>query len=234
MEMYGNLARIYTAVDLTPGAAVPLNESQAHYFRNVLRRDKGDFIRVFNGRDGEWRAEIIALGKKNGIAKLSEKIRDQPALRNEIHLLFAPIKKDRMFFLIEKSVELGVTHLHPVKTARTDSRMYNHDKSFIHVIEAAEQCERMDIPVLSPMVSLTEKIRVWRGPPVLWCHERAGAEILPDLKGADCAFLIGPEGGFDETEAIFLSAQMNVKPVSLGESILRAETAAIFCIARAR
>lgn len=229
------LARLYLNEEFSPDADIPLSGEQAHYLRNVLRASVGERVRVFNGRDGEWLAELSALDKKRGMARLAEPIAAQPAARPRVMLLFAPIRKQRLDFLIEKAVELGVSDLYPVITTRTESRTLKPERIAAQIIEAAEQCERMDLPRLHPAQGLDALLRGWGGPVVQACVERRNLPP-PGVCGeaADCAFLIGPEGGFDEREAELLCGSVKVRPVGLGETILRAETAALYCLSLAR
>jgi 16S rRNA (uracil1498-N3)-methyltransferase len=230
-KSFSNLPRLYTQSALAGGFETLLAAPQAHYLKNVLRREKGNLVRLFNGRDGEFAAEIRDLDRRGGLTVVKDQIRKQPAPGPQIHLIFAPVKKQRMDFLIEKSVELGATALHPVLTARTETRRLNGERIAAQIIEAAEQCERMHIPVLHPLTDLKEKISGWQGPaPVLWCRERTQAPSIGTYRFKDAAFLIGPEGGFDETEVAWLEKQPGIQAVSLGESVLRTETAAMVCL----
>ncbi len=234
MELYGKLARLFTDADLKDGAEITLSADQAHYLKNVLRKNAGDALRLFNGRDGEFMGALKDISKKSASVTLTKKIREQPAAPAPVHLVFAPLKKDAMDFLIEKSVELGVTHLHPVLTNRTDIRKVNAGRLQAQVIESAEQCERMTIPALLPLADMKAKIAGWTGSaPVLWARERGEAPFLATQKSPS-AFLVGPAGGFDEAEDGFLAAQKAVEPVSLGPAILRAETAALLCLSYAK
>lgn len=229
------LARLYLNEEFTSGGEVPLSEDQVHYLRNVLRAESGLQVRVFNGRDGEWLAEIAALDKKRGAVRLREQIKVQRPQTMRVRLLFAPIRKQRLDVLIEKAVELGVTDLYPVLTARTENRVLKPDRIAAQIIEAAEQCERLDLPVLHPVSGLDDRLRRWDGPAILACVERRDLPALEPLKGgADCAFLIGPEGGFDSREVELLCGSPKVSPVGLGDTILRAETAALYCLSLAR
>jgi 16S rRNA (uracil1498-N3)-methyltransferase len=231
---WAKLPRLFTENDLAPDAQIILEEGQAHYFRTVLRRQEGDQFRVFNGRDGEFTAQISVLTKKSAAATAQQKIKDQPPSSGQIHLLFAPIKKQRMNFLIEKAVELGITSLHPVLTARTEMRAINEDRLRAQIIEAAEQCERMDIPVLHPLTPLAAKVRASiTKNKLLWAAERSDSPLIYSIKQKDWAFLIGPEGGFDPVEVEFLSQNPRVTPISLGNTVYRAETAAFLCLAHA-
>ncbi len=232
MEPYGKLSRLYRSDTLTAGATIALDDAQAHYLKNVLRKTSGAAVRIFNGQDGEYLCEISTLTKKGGTVTVQKQIRPQPTQSRPAHLLFAPIKKARMDFLIEKAVELGVTDLHPAITARTENRNLNESRLTSQIIEAAEQCERMTIPHLHSCLPLKSKLAKWdKTTPLYWCYERsAGAPHITSVSGPLTAVLIGPEGGFDESETALLSAHESVKPISLGETIYRAETAAFLCL----
>jgi 16S rRNA (uracil1498-N3)-methyltransferase len=225
--------RLYVDAGLAEGLSVSLEAGHNHYLRNVLRKQEGDLLRVFNGRDGEWLARISGLGKKAGEAVLEERLRVQPdGGKRAVHLYFSPIKKQRMDMLVEKAVELGVTYLHPVIMHRTETRKIKEDRIRAQIIEAAEQCERLDMPVLEAARSMDEMLAGLEVC-VFACVERsAETKALGECElGGDVAFLIGPEGGFDPLEVEQLFAHEQIVPVSLGENILRAETAAIACLA---
>jgi 16S rRNA (uracil1498-N3)-methyltransferase len=232
---FTKLPRIYIDHDFTANASLVLEEAQSHYLKNVLRRKPGDFFRTFNGRDGEWLASINQINKSGIVAALKEKLRAQPPKSQKIHLLFAPIKKDRMDFIIEKAVELGVTDLHPVLTARTEIRKISEDRIRAQIIEAAEQCERLEVPVLHPLSDLKSKILNWKsGIPLYWCRERGESPHISEFTEQNWAFLIGPVGGFDDAEFSFLESVPGVKPLTLGETVLRAETAVALVLSYAK
>ncbi len=219
--------RLYTPANLVSGGHAVLDEGQAHYLKNVLRRGPGDILRLFNGQDGEFLGRIAAIGKKNAEIELETLLRPQLPLKRRVHLFFAPIKKNRMDFLIEKAVELGVTDLHPIVTRYTEVRALKEDRLQAQIIEAAEQCERLDLPVLQPVIDMFAAVKHYNGD-ILACIER-GDHPAPQAQrmAGDVAGLIGPEGGFTLEEIERLSAQENIKFVSLGDNILRAETAAL-------
>ena len=232
---FTKLPRLYIDRNFTANATVNLETAQTHYLKNVLRRKPGDFIRLFNGRDGEWLSAITAYTNDACTVTMKGRIREQPGKTVEAHLLFAPIKKDRMDFIIEKAVELGVTHIHPILTARTEIRKINEERIRAQLTEAAEQCERFEIPVLHPLSELKPKIGGWTGPtPILWCCERGESPHISTFKQTAWAFLIGPEGGFDDNEFAFLGGLPNVRPLSLGETVLRCETAVILALGYAK
>jgi 16S rRNA (uracil1498-N3)-methyltransferase len=236
MELYGKLSRLYRPEDLKAGAGIALDEKQSHYLKNVLRKNAGDTVRIFNGRDGEFLARIEHVSKKSLLLSLQEQIRPQPEKTRSVHMVFAPIKKNRMDFLIEKSVELGATDLHPVITARTENRHLNHERLSAQIAEAAEQCERMDIPLLHPALPLQQKIAGWNYTQTLHaCLERSENPEISSIREKTPAFLTGPEGGFDEAETRLLlnSGNRGVVPISLGKTVYRAETAIFLCLAQA-
>ncbi len=232
---FTKLPRIYIDRAFTANATIKLETAQAHYLKNVLRLKPGDFVRLFNGHDGEWLAPVKAFEKTECIVMLKGKIREQPPRPAPMHLLFAPIKKDRMDFLIEKAVELGVTDLHPVLTNRTEIRKINEERIKAQTIEAAEQCERFEMPTLHPLSELKPKMAGWnKAVPALWCRERGESPHISTFKESAWAFLIGPEGGFDDNEFAFLGDLPYVRPLSLGETVLRAETAVILALGYAK
>jgi 16S rRNA (uracil1498-N3)-methyltransferase len=166
------------------------------------------------------------LGKKDGFAVAEEQIREQPAQSAAIHLFFAPIKKSRMDWLVEKAIELGATDLHPVVTQNTEVRDVNADRLRQQMMEAAEQCERLDTPQLHPLVKLQD-ITVPAGAVFLAALERGTTKPLLDAidTSASVALLIGPEGGFTSAESEWIQNRKDWIPVSLGPRILRCETA---------
>lgn len=228
--------RLYVNADLRPGASVLLPGDQAHYLKNVMRAAAGSSVRLFNGRDGEWHGVIDTLDKKKAELSLQSQTREQPAQRRLVHLLFAPIKKTRMEWLIEKAVELGATDLHPVLTNHTEVRDINHERTQAQIVEAAEQCERLDIPRLHGIRPLKNLLGDWpKDTPVMIGLERADAPMLDEILPATgpLAFLIGPEGGFSAEEKSWPESLPVLKPVSLGPDILRAETAACYVLVAA-
>lgn len=215
---------------------VSFDQDQLHYLRNVLRQQSGDRVRIFNGSDGEWLAEIVDLGKKRGELKLVSLLKPQKNAVRPLHLYFSPIKKQRMDILIEKAVELGVTDLHPVLMHRTENRKLNMQRITSHIIEASEQCERMDLPVLHQAIKFTALFQSLKELPLYAAMEREdGAKALNAYKYTQaCGFIIGPEGGFDKAERAMLLDAQQVSPVCLGDNILRAETAVIACLSYAQ
>lgn len=224
------LARLYLPQSLSAGMQIDLPKDQAHYLSTVLRKREGDAVRLFNGEDGEWRAAITEASKKSVSLTIGEQLR-APATMPDIWLLFAPIKKARTEFIIEKATELGAAQIHPVITARTQHPRLRMDRVRAQIIEAAEQTERLDIPQSFEPVKLMDLLSGWDAARTLVFADEAGdvpaaKTVLAGLSGP-AAILIGPEGGFDDKERTYLRSLPFVRPVSLGPRILRADTAAV-------
>ncbi|SPH23403.1 Ribosomal RNA small subunit methyltransferase E [Defluviimonas aquaemixtae] len=231
-------AKIRLCVDqqFGQGQSVRLSEAQAHYLFGVMRARVGSRVLLFNGRDGEWSAEIAEAGKRKGALTCLEQTRPQ-SQPPDLWLIFAPVKKARTDIIVEKAVELGVARLLPVTTEFTNSERLRRDRAEVHAREAAEQCGAVHVPTVENVVPLTRLLSKWD--PVrriLWADEElAGegkppAELLAGRPKGPWAILIGPEGGFSEGERARLRALPWIQPMALGPRTLRAETAAIAAI----
>ena len=239
-----HVPRLFVNMPLSEGALITLPEGQAHYLARVMRLGGGDLARVFNGADGEWQAELSLEGRKV-MAEMKTCLRPQPngAIAGPL-LLFAPLKKTRTDFAVEKATELGVSRIIPVATERTQTRRIKADRLQALAIEAAEQTERMDVPDIQDMLSLNKTLEEWpEGAPLVFCDEagddeaaiwggdagraKTMAKALEGIDGAGGGILIGPEGGFSVEERTHLRSLDFVVPVTLGPRILRAETAIV-------
>jgi 16S rRNA (uracil1498-N3)-methyltransferase len=224
-------ARLFVISPLAEGAAVELGPEQAHYLRNVMRLSDGDAVALFNGSDGEFRARIQRLGKRTAHLLVEERLRAQQA-EADLWLVFAPIKRARIDYLVEKATELGASALVPVITRHTHVERLNLDRLRAHAIEAAEQSERLTVPRIEEPRALDEVLAAWDASRrIMLCDESGTAPpasvALANQNAAAWAVLIGPEGGFAETELDALRKLPFVSPVSLGPRILRADTAAL-------
>ncbi|RKQ70006.1 16S rRNA (uracil(1498)-N(3))-methyltransferase [Oceanibaculum indicum] len=227
--------RLHTGESLAAGVAVTLPKGQAHYLRSVLRLSPGDRLALFNGRDGEWLAEISDLGKALALVTPLEQLRPQ-AVEPDLWLVFAPLKHARIDYLAEKATELGVSALCPVFTQRTIVSRVNEERLLANAIEAAEQSERLSVPEVMPARKLEAMLADWpAGRRLLVCDETGGgrpiSEALADNVSGGNAVLIGPEGGFTETELDGLRKLPFVTAISLGPRVLRADTAALAALA---
>ncbi len=217
------------------GQALALSEGQANYLFAVMRLQPGDAVQVFNGRDGEWRAEVAEAGKRRGVlvCRAQTAPQGQPP---DLWLLFVPVRKERTAFIVEKAVELGVARLVPVSSRRMNAERLRTDKSRAHAIEAAEQCEATWVPEVDEVQPLDRVLAGWNPARRLYWADEARAGVAPGaegwgaVQGEAAAILIGPEGGFAPEEQAALAALAFVTPVSLGPRILRAETAALAAV----
>jgi len=223
--------RLYIKDDLNASIDLILNPDQSHYIANVMRLKMDDHIRVFNGKDGEYLCVVTKISKKQVLIKSIKCLRSQPSQSYNIHLYCPLIKKDRFAWMIEKAIELGATHIHPFTSDRTQLSKFNHDKTQKHIIEASEQCERLDIACLSDLTSFHNLNFVH---PTYCAMERQDNAIFaPNTNDtAPMGVIIGPEGGWSDNEVTFLSDHNAIIPTSLGDNILRAETAALFMLSR--
>lgn len=229
--------RLHVEENLQEGQSVGLDHGRAHFLRDVLRLSRGAYVALFNGRDGEWLARIDGLGK--GWCSLSvETCRRPPRAEADLWLLFAPIKRARIDFLVEKATELGCSRLQPVMTRYTDVSRVNVARLAANAREAAEQCERLTLPEVCDPQTLESVMAAWpTDRRLLLCAERgpvkAIGEQLQELRGESggYAVLTGPEGGFAPGEIERLTALPFVLPVGLGPRVLRADTAALAALA---
>ena len=228
--------RLYVDDDLGDGRKVDLSASQAHYLKHVLRLSASDCVVLFNGRDGEWLSRIDAIGRGCGSLEITFQLRAQSE-EPDLWLLFAPIKRARLDFLVQKAVELGVSRIIPVTTDRTEVRRLNVERHRTNVIEATEQCERMTLPSFAEPQSLAAILNSFPEDRTLAvCAERGDAPMLGDVLRAPeaamqrWAILCGPEGGFTERELDALRKLPFISLVSLGPRILRAETAVLSAV----
>ena len=221
--------RLFVDQALALGQPVAVDEGQVNYLFNVMRLTVGAGVLLFNGRDGEFLATVAEAGKRRGVLVcqvMTGELRRPP----DLWLLFAPIKKDRTHFIVEKAVELGVARVVPVQTRRTNAERVRQDKLQAHAMEAAEQCGATFVPEVAELIGLHRVLASWPADrKLLWCDEALAeqATALAGERGQPWAILIGPEGGFAGDEQTLLRGMAQVVPLSLGPRILRADTAAV-------
>ena len=226
--------RLYVDVELSKGQAVAVSRDQAHYLFTVMRLKVGAPVALFNGRDGEFIAEVMVGNKRRGVLKCMEQSK-RLQMPPDLWLLFAPIKKVRTDFIVEKAAEMGVARICPVSTDFTQLERFKQDRLQAHAIEAAEQCGGTYVPEVAELAKLDCVLANW---PVerklLFCDETRVGESAIDLKefgGGPWAILIGPAGGFSPDEVVRLHGMDRVCSLSLGPRILRADTAAVAALA---
>ncbi|MBW9063851.1 16S rRNA (uracil(1498)-N(3))-methyltransferase [Rhizobium herbae] len=229
------MQRLFVNAPLSMGAVYEASKEQFNYLVNVLRFEAGDAVLVFNGRDGEWRAELSLPSKKRLLLTATEQTRPQPA-PCDLHYLFAPLKVGRLDYLVQKAVEMGAGLLQPVMTQHVQGKITSMDRVRANVIEAAEQCGVLGIPQVLEPRKLEDVLEAWpKERRIIFCDEGdAGQDPLPILasvKETRLALLIGPEGGFSDAERTLLRSLDFVTAIPLGPRILRADTAAVAAMA---
>ncbi|UXN70478.1 16S rRNA (uracil(1498)-N(3))-methyltransferase [Devosia neptuniae] len=235
---HASLPRLHIEPDLAANAQLTLGKDQSLYLAAVLRKSVGDEVVLFNGRDGAWLARLASDSKKSVTLDLVEQIAPQTPV-SDLWYGFAPLKTERLDYVVQKAVEMGAGVIQPVLTKFTQVSRLKHEKLVANAIEAAEQCEVLSVPRVAAEITLDRLIDGWateQGERKLILADESAAsasplETLTALRGQPIGVLIGPEGGFSDDERMKLRAQNFVIPVSLGPRILRADTAAVAALA---
>jgi 16S rRNA (uracil1498-N3)-methyltransferase len=236
--------RLFVAQPLHAGATAPLDPAQGHYLAGVLRLAAGDRVLAFNGTDGEWHCTFASVGKKSAL-QVERQVRPQSP-PGDLHYLFAPLKRARLDYMVQKAVEMGVSRLQPVMSRHTQAERINLERVRANAIEAAEQCGILSLPEIMPPLPLERAITALEPERhLVFCDEDAPpgdpvSALVRDLAAAPgepvvahrpLAVLIGPEGGFDDAERAFLIRRPRTSRIALGPRILRADTAAVAALA---
>lgn len=225
------MQRLFVTDALAAGEAIEASKDHFHYLSNVLRMAEGDAVLLFNGRDGEWHAELSLPTRKRLLLTPREQTRPQPE-PCDLHYLFAPLKVGRLDYLVQKAVEMGAGVLQPVMTQHVQGKITSLERLQANAVEAAEQCGILAIPQVTAPKKLEELLADWpRERRIVFCDEGHGSQnplpVLQGIKERKLALLVGPEGGFSENERTLLRGLDFVTPIPLGPRILRADTAAV-------
>ncbi|WP_300068543.1 16S rRNA (uracil(1498)-N(3))-methyltransferase [uncultured Ruegeria sp.] len=222
--------RLYVEQPLGQGQSVELTREQAHYLFGVMRLGVGGQVALFNGQDGEWLAEVSEAGKRGGVLTCAQQTKPLQ-LPPDLWFMFAPIKKARTDFIVEKAAEMGAARIMPVQTQFTNSERIRQDRLQAHAVEAAEQCGGTFVPEVADLQRLDKVLDSWPdGRQLMFCNEAevgSALRLAASEKGCPWAILVGPEGGFSDQERARLTALPYAHVVSLGPRILRADTAAV-------
>jgi 16S rRNA (uracil1498-N3)-methyltransferase len=235
---YKSFPRLYVEPDLSAGAIVELGREQINYLISVLRMKPGDSVVIFNGRDGAWLSKLTDAKRKSAVLEVVVQTAHQ-APRGDLWYGFAPLKTGRLDYVVQKATEMGAGTIQPVVTRFTQVHKLKPEKLVANVIEAAEQCEVLNVPVVVPEIALEQLLREWRGTHGLrrlivadeGAPSASPVDRLGALRGLPVGILIGPEGGFADEEREDLLRQDFVIPISLGPRILRADTAGVAALA---
>jgi 16S rRNA (uracil1498-N3)-methyltransferase len=227
--------RLHLTSDLEEGAEIALSREQSNYLVNVLRLSDGAAVHVFNGRDGEWRALLVRKGRRDAALEVERQTRPQSG-GPDLHYLFAPLKRSRLDYMVQKATEMGAARLVPVITRHTVAERVNLDRMRANVIEAAEQCGVLRVPEVAEPIALARLLSDWDpGRLLIFCDEAAPIKdpvrTLQEVVPGPVAVLIGPEGGFAEEERSMLSGLPQAVRLALGPRIMRADTAAVAALA---
>ena len=228
---YKNIPRLYINKELKSNNNIELISKDKHYLKNVLRLTEKKKIRIFNGKDGEWEAEI--LSKDINIIKCIKNIKKQVSEEGP-SLYFAIIKSHNLRWLLEKSTELGVQNLYPMITDRVNVRSFNYEKSKLHLKEASEVSGRLELPKLHEVKKFKEILLKFKNKSdnIIFCNEeRSDIHLSKYFKknfSKNISFIIGPEGGFSDDEIKKVYANPIINRVKIHDRVLRAETAAVF------
>lgn len=230
-----HIPRLYVNAPLSAGSRHEAAPEQAHYILHVLRLKPGGQVRLFNGRDGEWQAVVDSVKKKTCLLKIERRFAPQTRLEDIVYL-FAPLKGARLDYMAQKATEMGVSRLMPVLTQNTQVARVNLERLRANAVEAAEQCNLLNIPEIHEPMTLAAVLAGWEPKRTLvFCDESARQDSplagLAKLRDKPCAVLVGPEGGFSKEEREKLLGASFTLPISLGPRILRADTAAVAALA---
>ena len=222
--------RVFVKDHLEKGQALTLDQRAAHYLFHVLRCQEGEYISIFN-ESSEWLSKIDKINSKDVQISIEKNIKSVDT-KQDITLYFSPIKKNQTELVIQKCTEIGVTNFQPVLMERTNFSSFNIDRLTLIAIEAIEQSEQMKIPSICEPIKLEELLsRDQKDRITLVCSvEESSNSIRNVLKNniaSNYSLMVGPEGDFSETEINNLKNKGNYFMVSLGDTVLKSETASI-------
>ena len=224
--------RLFVETPLAQAIDVRVDGGQAHYLISVMRLKLGGAVYLFDDISGEWLAQASHIGKRELILSVTQKLRERESVP-DLWLAAAPIRKARYDWVAEKACELGIARFVPVLMQRCVADKVKEDRLRAHMIEAAEQCGRTALPVVSAPMKLDRFLADFpEGRTLFFADESGGVAFADAVRNhlGPAAILIGPEGGFADHEREMIRAHSAAVPVSLGPRILRADSAAIAAV----
>jgi len=227
--------RIYLDKKLNLGLDLVLEKEDTHYLKNVMRLREGDYVFLFNSKDGEFKGEIISSDKKNTKIKLISKI-ENINKEGKISLIFSLIKSSKLDYLIQKCTEVGVKNFFPVISEKSIAKNLNIERIEKIIKESCEQSNQLYLPVIHTVEKLDKKLKSLNRNSIVFFADINSAnkkidEVIKNNKNYEFYLLIGPEGDFSLKERDLLKSMNNCIPISLGQNILRSETAAVVGLA---
>jgi len=223
--------RIYLDKKLNLDLDLILEKEDAHYLTNVMRLREGDNVFLFNSKDGEFKGEIISSDKKNTKVKLISKIENINKPGN-ISLIFSLIKSSKLDYLIQKCTEVGVRSFFPVISEKSVAKNLNIQRIERIIKESCEQSNQLYLPAIHTVEKLEKKLKSLDKNSIVFFADINSSnkkieEVLKNNKNREFYLLVGPEGDFSLKERDLLNIMSNCIPISLGQNILRSETAAV-------
>ena len=221
--------RLFFSASLSTDMTDKLDKSQSHYLSRVMRVKKNDVFSLFNN-NGEWDAKVLSVSKGIIEFKITQQLRQKEIIK-ELWLAFSPIKSNYQNFMIQKATELGVTKFLPIIFDRTVVRKVNKKRLEKIVIEASEQSNRINVPIIEKSQSLDDFLKT-NLIDLIFTDLNSNNYKIDKSKLTDrpVCIIIGPEGDFSETEREQILDFKGVQPIKINENILRSETAVISAI----
>ena len=224
-----NNIRLFYQQNLSEDLSGKLDKKQSHYVNKVMRIKENEVFSLFNS-EGEWEAKILGISKNTIEFKIIKQLRQKETTK-ELWLAFSPIKSNYQNFMLQKATELGVTKFLPIIFDRTVVRKINKDRLEKIVIEASEQSNRINIPVIESAQDLNDFLKK-NSMDLIFADLNSNIKKVDKSKLTDkpVCIIIGPEGDFSETEREKILSFKDVQPIKINENILRSETAVISAI----
>ena len=221
--------RLFFSNTLSANMIDKLNKDQSHYLNKVMRIKENEVFSLFNS-EGEWEAKILGISKNTVEFKIIKQLR-QKEITKKLWLAFSPIKSNYQNFMLQKATELGVTKFLPIIFDRTVVRKINKDRLEKIVIEASEQSNRINIPVIEGAQDLNDFLKK-NSMDLIFADLNSNIKKVDKSKLTDkpVCIIIGPEGDFSETEREKILSFKGVQSIKINENILRSETAVISAI----
>ena len=221
--------RLFFSAVLSTDMTDKLSKSQSHYLSKVMRIKENEVFSLFNS-NGEWEARVLNISKNIVEFKITKQIRQKENIK-ELWLAFSPIKSNYQNFMIQKATELGVTKFLPIIFDRTVVRKINKERLEKIIIEASEQSNRVNVPIIEEFQSLNNFLKN-NSIDLIFTDLNSNNNKIDKSKLTDrpVCIIIGPEGDFSESEREKILTFSGVQSIKINNNILRSETAVISAI----